>query len=480
MLIIRRVVLWGLIMNTFGFISGPALANDGHPEINMHAKWKLGMQIYSFKEYSFYEALDKTAALGLTWVEAYPGQKLSADFPGVNFNHDLSSEHKEKIRKTLRAKGLRLINYGVVSLPDDEAACRKVFDFAREMGIQTIVSEPPDEAWDLIDKLCREYKINVAIHNHPEPSHYWNPEKILEVSEGRSTYIGACADIGHWMRSGIDPVEALRLLQGRIISLHFGDLNVFGDKDAHDVPWGSGVADLNGVFNELQKQDFSGVFSIEYEYNWKASVPEIRQSISYFNMAAGQIQPSGWKNLLAGGLSGWIFNADSWTLTNGILAAKEGGDIWSRQVYSNFVLDLEFKLDKGTNSGVFLRTGSIESWLHTAIEVQIFDSYKKEKPDKHDCGAIFDCLEPAANAVLPPGKWNRYSIICKDNKISVVLNGQDIIDMDLDLWKEAHKNPDGSTNKFNTAYRDMPRKGHIGLQYHGNPVWFRNIRLKEI
>ncbi len=60
------------------------------------------------------------------------------------------------------------------------------------------------------------------------------------------------------------------------------------------------------------------------------------------------------------------------------------------------------------------------------------------------------------------------------------LNGQDIIDMDLDQWTEAGKNPQGTRNKFSTAYKDMPREGHLGFQYHGNPVWFKNLKIKSL
>jgi hypothetical protein len=77
-------------------------------------------------------------------------------------------------------------------------------------------------------------------------------------------------------------------------------------------------------------------------------------------------------------------------------------------------------------------------------------------------------------------EWNRYTITCKENKIYVVMNGEQVIDMDLGLWTEPHKNPDGSNNKFDTAYKDMPREGHIGFQYHGDPIWFRNIKIKQL
>jgi sugar phosphate isomerase/epimerase len=456
------------------------IALDQHPVMDTYDGWRLGIQIYSFKEYTFYEGLAKTAALGITWVEAYPGQILSKKNPDLKFNHNLTAEYRKQIKAHLKSRGLKLVNYGVVGLPNDESECRVVFDFAKDMGIETIVSEPPDEAWDLIDKLCQEYKINVAIHNHADPSHYWNPDKVLAVSEGRSKYIGACADIGHWMRSGIKPLEALKKLKGRVISLHFGDLNEFDNKDAHDVPWGSGVADLESIMQELHQQGFKGVFSIEYEYNWKSSVPEIQEGITFFNKTAAKIQNPLWKTAVNDDLSNWIFEPGSWEVSDGVLSAKGGGDIWSKDLYGDFVLDLDFKLADDTNSGVFLRTGSIKEWLHTAIEVQILDSYGNDPVTKHDCGAIFDCLEPIKNTVREPGEWNKYTIICKANKINVVLNGERIINMDLNDWQEAHLNPDGTPNKFDTAYKDMPRKGHLGLQYHGHPVWFRNIRIREL
>lgn len=468
------------LMTTFGFGQSDNLPTKQHPPIDRHEDWSLAMQLWTFNKYTFLEALDKTASLGISWVEAYPGQKLSPDLDKAVFNHNMPADQRALVKSWLKERGLHLVNYGVVALPNDEQECRKVFNFARDMGIQTLASEPPDEAWDLVEKLCDEYGINVAIHNHPNPSHYWNPKKVLEVSEGRSKHIGACADIGHWMRSGIQPLEALRLLEGRIISFHFGDLNAFGDKKAHDVPWGTGVADLSAILREMKRQQFKGVISVEYEYNWTASVPEVRQSVQFFNNQVGQLFSPDFKNLLADDLSNCLFTEDSWSYVNGVLSARGGGDIWTKERYGNFILDLEFKLAENTNSGVFVRTDDVVHWLHTAIEIQVLDSYGNKEISKHDCGAIFDCLAPAVNAVKPAGQWNRYTIICYENKINVVLNGQAIIDMDLNQWTEAHKNPDGTPNKFNTAYKDMAREGHIGLQYHGHPVWYRNIRIKEL
>ena len=121
--------------------------------------WKLGMQAYSFNRFTFFEAVDKTKALGMRYIEAYPGQRLSKEKPDVRTDHNMSSEDKKLMLQKLRESGVKLMNYGVVSLPNDEDACRKVFKFAQEMEIETIVSEPPEEAFDIIDKLCKEYKV---------------------------------------------------------------------------------------------------------------------------------------------------------------------------------------------------------------------------------------------------------------------------------------------------------------------------------
>jgi len=479
--------LIGLTISILCLVGVVAAGNDllpttFHPVTDVYPGWQLGVQLWTFHTFTFFEAIDKAASLGVSWVEAFPGQKLGADYPEVNFDHNLAAELRKKVKEKLAEYGLYLSAYGVVDMPNDESKCRQVFDFAKDMGIGVIVAEPPDEAMDLVDRLCKEYQIKVAIHNHPEPSHYWNPDKVVEAVKGRSDYLGSCADLGHWPRSGVGPLEALKKLQGRIVSLHFKDLNEFGNKEAHDVPWGTGVLDMLAVLKELQRQKFTGPISIEYEFNWESSIPEIRQCIAAYNREVAQLKKPAWKDVFKEDLSNAVYKAGSWEFKDGVLSVLGEGDIWTKEKYKDFILDLEFKLDNQTNSGVFIRTGDITdgNWLHTAIEVQILDSYGKTVPDRQDCGAIFDCLAPSKNMVKKPGEWNRYTITCKANKIDVVLNGQQIIDMDLNLWKEAHKNPDGTDNKFNTAYKDMPRSGNIGLQYHGHPIWFRNIKLKEL
>ncbi len=252
--------------------------------------WRLGVQAWTFNRFTFFEAVDKTASMGMRYIEMYPGQKIDNDSDAVtHFSMDAGT--RQKLLDKLDAAGVKLVNYGVVNEIDD-ADWRRVFEFAKAMGIETIVIEPDPGQMDIIEPLCEEFKINVAIHNHPKPSRYWNPDTVLETVEGRSKRVGACADTGHWMRSGLDPIECLKKLEGRIVILHFKDLNKKGG-EAHDVPWGQGVGNVKAMLAELNRQGFEGVFSVEYEYKWDNSVPEIRQCAEYFNAVAAELAKSG-------------------------------------------------------------------------------------------------------------------------------------------------------------------------------------------
>ncbi|NIA13818.1 MAG: TIM barrel protein [Nitrospiraceae bacterium] len=287
----RQVLVFSLIL-AIGLLAagGACQAAEPGPGAPNAEKlgWRLGCQAYSFNRFTFFEAVDKVHSLGLKYIEMYGGQPLNAEKPDVKTGPGMSAEDRALVKAKLAECGIKLVNFGVTGLSNDEAQCREVFDFAKDMGIETICSEPPKDAFDLIDKLCQEYDINVALHNHPKPSRYWNPDTVLEVCEGRSKYIGACADTGHWMRSGIEPLEAVKKLEGRIVTFHFKDLNEFG-KRAHDVPWGTGKANVKAILEEVHRQGLEAVFSIEYEHNWENSLPEIAESVAYFDKVAAEL-----------------------------------------------------------------------------------------------------------------------------------------------------------------------------------------------
>ncbi|QGY43470.1 DUF1080 domain-containing protein [Maribellus comscasis] len=159
---------------------------------------------------------------------------------------------------------------------------------------------------------------------------------------------------------------------------------------------------------------------------------------------------------------------------------KSRKNIWLKEEYGDFILELDFKLASGTNSGVFFRTKNTEDPVQTSIEVQIRDDYGKADIDKHFCGSIYEIKEVSENRVKKTGKWNHLKIICNGPIIQTFLNNKMVVNIDLNEWHEAGKNPDGTSNKFKTAYKNMPRKGKIGFQDHGGKIWYKNIKIKQL
>lgn len=259
----------------------PAVAVD-IPEDRKLGGFAIGTQAYTFREFTALEAIEKTAKAGGRVIEFYPGQRFSPDQPGVRWDHNASEEMLATVEEQLERFDIRAVNYGVVGIPNNEEEARKIFDFARRLKLSIITTESEDSL-DLIEKLVREYDIKVAFHNHPrqpnKPDYRtWNPEHLSDLLQGRDERIGACADTGHWMHSGVDPLEALRTLDGRILSLHLKDRN---EPHGHDVPFGTGKGNIAGVLEELRKQNFSGHISVEYEHNWQHSVPDVAQCIGF-------------------------------------------------------------------------------------------------------------------------------------------------------------------------------------------------------
>ena len=188
----------------------------------------------------------------------------------------------------------------------------------------------------------------------------------------------------------------------------------------------------------------------------------------------------GGKDLFAQDLSN-ATNGDHWKWENGELVAKDHESLWTKDSYSNFILDLDFKVAKESNSGVFLRSGNIKD-VHAAPEIQVHENTDGTKFGM--IAAIYDCLPPKKDMSNPVGEWNHFTITCKDSVIIVVFNGEEVIHADLNDWTEVHKNPDGTPNKFGIALKDFSRTGPIGLQgLHGKaqaPVWYRNLKIREL
>jgi sugar phosphate isomerase/epimerase len=240
--------------------------------------FRLALQCWTVNKKTAFEAIDHAASLGIRYVELIPNQKMKPDST-AKIGPGMTEEAMAELKKKLEEAGVKALNYGV-------GGCgRGDFEFAKKLGLETLVAEPKPEDVVKIDKLCEEFGINLALHNHPKPSTYWDPETVLKATQGCSKRVGACADTGHWMRSGLNPVECLKKLEGRIISLHFKDLS----EKKSDVPFGTGTCDVKAMLAELKRQGFKGIFSIEYEV-WDAQQTEnIQKCVNAFEQICGEL-----------------------------------------------------------------------------------------------------------------------------------------------------------------------------------------------
>jgi sugar phosphate isomerase/epimerase len=276
----RHLILCGALC---AFTATQLWAMDAIPSQYDTGGFALGCQAYTFNHFTAFEAIDKTVEAGGKVIEFYPGQKLSADRPGAKLEHNMSDEDLAALKDKLAKAGIIAVNYGVVGARG-EKEWRQIFDFAKKLDLYGITTESVDQL-DIIEPLVKEYNIHVGIHEHGRRDgdasyKVWDPKYVLSVVKDRDSRIGACADTGHWVTSGLDPLESIKLLKGRVISCHLKDKDVVGPQ-GHCVPFGTGVGKVKEILDELKAQGFQGNISIEYEYNWTDSVPDVKKCVEF-------------------------------------------------------------------------------------------------------------------------------------------------------------------------------------------------------
>jgi sugar phosphate isomerase/epimerase len=242
----------------------------------------VGCQAWTFNRFSVFEAIEFTARAGGTVIEFFPGQRLSKEQPEVRWGHEAPEDAHAKVKEQIEKWKITPMNYGVVGIPKDESGARKIFEFAKRWNLYGVTTES-DDAVDIAEKLAREYDIKVCYHNHPrrpnDPSYkVWDPNYIAALVKDRDPRVGACGDTGHWIRTGLDPVESVRILKGRVHALHMKDRP---SQQGEDVVWGSGIGDVAGVLAEVRKSGFAGNVSVEYETNWDHNITDAAQCVGF-------------------------------------------------------------------------------------------------------------------------------------------------------------------------------------------------------
>ena len=248
--------------------------------------WRVGVQAYTFKNFTLFEAIDMVASLGLKYIETC-GIPISPD-DRTRFDSGITDAQKQRVRAKLKSAGLKLTSH-YSGLSDNSLA------FCQSMGMEMIITDPrrvtddPDRM-ARFDAMARRHKVEVALTNHPRPAPYWNPDLVLEDCSGRSRWIGASCDFGHFMRGGYAPRDAVRryLAAGRMLQFHFRDVSELGAA-GRDVPLGQGRADIMGILEDLHRARARPLFQLEYEAHFDDPMVDLVPSVNYFNEACGHL-----------------------------------------------------------------------------------------------------------------------------------------------------------------------------------------------
>lgn len=465
----------------------------------------LGLQHWTFRRFTFAETLDKARALGLRHLQVYKGQNLGGGLQG-QLGHDLDPATLATVKAWLTERDLAAVSYGVLS-PGSIDEWRRILAFARTLGIRTVATEIDPATLAQVAPLAEAAGIRIALHNHPSPSRYADPLFALETVKPFGPHVGLCADTGHWLRNGLDPVASLRAVAPRVLELHLKDVDEPAKK-GRDRPFGTGAGDLAGQLAVLRQTGFSGVAFLEYEHDTPQLEKELAACVAYFRAAlaaplpellAGRVAPpgfaldpapaslpaparpaAGWpapRPLLAPDLANAEFDRANWTYTDGVLSSTgKGGYLFTRAPHGDFTLNCEFRLPAGGNSGVFLRTSDLADPVQNSIEVQLLQG---DAPNPaHVVGALFDLVPPTRQRTIQPDAWHQLTVRAIGTYIEVWIDRERVVAAKLEQWTTPGQNPDGTPNKFQKAISTLPQTGRLGFQDHGAPVSFRNLVIE--
>lgn len=269
-------VVFPLVMLVFSFQAQAQSKSKTNPAKD----WKFGVALWTFHTFNFEESLKKVDSAKLKYIEPNTFHKVG------RFSDSLVGQLSPASLKQLKklVDDHHLITASIyIDGGKDLSSWKNQFEVAKQFGVKYVTAEPPVDMWDSIDSLAGIYKVRVAIHDHWKGvSAYWHPDSVLAAIKDHPNF-GACADLGHWPKSGVEPVEALKKLEGHIIGIHLKDIAEFNNPALRDVPVGTGVVNFPAVFNELKRQHFKGYIYIERDAEDQPSnLPSVLQTIKYY------------------------------------------------------------------------------------------------------------------------------------------------------------------------------------------------------
>jgi sugar phosphate isomerase/epimerase len=270
-----------------------ALADDtGYPAPSAtKLGWRVSVQGWVYRRFPLFKGLEMATAIGLRNFEIRTNLKLDDNRPGVNADENMPDDARNELKTRLADNGLSVptIFTDFNGQPDQ---AKRLFDFWKDFGTEVFTAEPPrnKECIDMLEKLCDEYRICLALHNHQrERSEYWSPEIVLEMCEGRGPYVGATADGGQWARSNLDPVECLKKLEGRILNFHLKDILIKGELFCRNTVIGEGQGSCAESLQELARQGYKRVITIDFEHDTPALQEDMVKNIAFIEDHAKRV-----------------------------------------------------------------------------------------------------------------------------------------------------------------------------------------------
>lgn len=269
--------LWYLCLFAVSFIG---CAENSKKVEDHNAEWNMGVALYSFNRFSFADALDKADSARVKYVEGFSFHNMGKEFNDKTMAA-MTKEDISKMKEMLSAKNIEMQSM-YVSDAKNEADWKYYFELAKEMNLQHLVCEPEKKSWDMLDSLAGLYKIKIAIHEHAKgKSLYWHPDSVIAALKDHPNF-GVCADLGHWERSGLNPAECLKKLEGNILGVHLKDIHQSNNPDANDVVIGKGVINFPAIIDEFKRQQFKGVIHVECEHKMENNLAEVIAGKKYF------------------------------------------------------------------------------------------------------------------------------------------------------------------------------------------------------
>lgn len=275
-------------LKTSAALAGTAFLTGRSGAADDFGGFTVGIQSYTFRKFNLEQALKRTQDVGLKHAEFYRGHVPA----------DSSADKLAGVKKLCAEYGVSPVAFGVEAFSKNHDANKKLFDFAKALGIKYLSADPSPDSFDSLDRLCEEYKVAIAIHPHGPAGggklHRWySAEVILEAVKDHHPLIGTCLDTGHLIRAAqlgekLDPVQQVKVMGARNFGLHLKDHD---NKRKTDVPYGdpTGVLDVPGVLKALKDVKFGGYISIEYEANPDEPSADVKKCVAYLREEAKKL-----------------------------------------------------------------------------------------------------------------------------------------------------------------------------------------------